>query len=125
MTAETTKPSQSVAECTPIPWQVNTEAGRPTREVFSGDILVADCGLYGLAWIDTEANAQFIVRAVNNFDALLRGAKEMREAAAACFRVIASVPNLIQELEKELHRVGISDGFGERIQEVIKKAELP
>jgi hypothetical protein len=48
--------------------------------------------------------------------------KEMRDACAACFRVIAS-NNLTEELEEELVRTEIEPGFGVRCQNLIKKLE--
>jgi hypothetical protein len=48
--------------------------------------------------------------------------KEMRDACAACFRVIAS-NNLVKEFEEELVRKKIKPGFGVRCQDLIKKLE--
>ena len=48
--------------------------------------------------------------------------KEMRNACAVCFRVIAS-NNLVKEFEEELVRTKIKPGFGVRCQNLIKKLE--
>jgi len=48
--------------------------------------------------------------------------KEMRNACAACFRVIAR-HELAEELEEELVLSNIKEGFGFRFQELIKKFE--
>jgi len=57
---------------------------------------------------------------------LLACLKEMREACASCFRVIAvtDVPdNLIPLLQAELKESGVADGFGLRADAAIAKAE--
>lgn len=56
--------------------------------------------------------------------------KEMREANAACFRVIANRIKSVNELEQELAQVRAEtgyckDGFGARCQDLIKKLEEP
>ncbi len=48
--------------------------------------------------------------------------KEMREACAACFRVIYS-GHLSHDLGKELTVLKIKDGFGIRCQELIRKLQ--
>ena len=48
--------------------------------------------------------------------------KEMREACAACFRVIARY-DLSAELGHELGETIVKDGFGVRCQKLIKKLE--
>lgn len=52
---------------------------------------------------------------------LLDCAKELREALAACFRVIYKQGG-VPELEEEFRRIGIKDGLGVRVQEAIKRA---
>jgi hypothetical protein len=48
------------------PYEVNTLAGRPNREVFAGNILIADCGCGpGLSLEDIEDNTKFIANACN------------------------------------------------------------
>jgi hypothetical protein len=53
---------------------------------------------------------------------LLRVAKELREACAACFRVICD-HGAIDAVEAELKRIGIKDGFGKRAQDTIAEVE--
>ena len=62
---------------TPIPWKVNTFAGRPNSEVFSNDTLICDCRATNVEMTseEIEANAEFIVRAVNSHQALLDALK--------------------------------------------------
>ena len=48
--------------------------------------------------------------------------KEIRDACAACFRIIGKY-ELARELEDELLEAGIKKGFGVRFQELIKKLE--
>ena len=48
--------------------------------------------------------------------------KEMREACAACFRVIAR-HELAEELETELTTSNVKKGFGVRFQDMIKEIE--
>ena len=48
--------------------------------------------------------------------------KEMREACAACFRVIAR-HELAEELEIELTLANVEKGFGVRFQDMIKTKE--
>ena len=56
---------------------------------------------------------------------LLASCKELREACAACFRVIARVPNLSEKLEVELRVAGVEKGFGKRAGDLISKVERP
>ncbi len=64
------------AEHTPIPWKIGTN--RNTHYVISGGtVVVARCETFPVHSVEIgEANAEFIVRAVNNFDALLAASKE-------------------------------------------------
>ena len=48
--------------------------------------------------------------------------KEMRNACATCFRVIAR-HELAEELEEELVTSNIKEGFGFRFQQLIKKLD--
>ena len=48
--------------------------------------------------------------------------KEMREACAACFRVIY-LRGLTEALEAEMLSTAVKDGFGVRCQDLIKKLE--
>jgi hypothetical protein len=47
---------------------------------------------------------------------------EIRNACAACFRVIARY-KLAEELERELIEANVKKGFGVRFQKLIKKQE--
>jgi hypothetical protein len=51
--------------------------------------------------------------------------KEMREACAACMRVIAQTPDptIMDRLGVELRRSGVSEGFGVRTQNFIAANE--
>jgi hypothetical protein len=53
---------------------------------------------------------------------LLLSCMELREACAACFRVIAHRSETVDEMEAELKRVGLKPAFGVRGQEAITKA---
>jgi hypothetical protein len=48
--------------------------------------------------------------------------KEMREACAACLRVLY-IEGLVDEIENEWKKIGIKRGFGKRCQELIAKLE--
>lgn len=55
---------------------------------------------------------------------LLEACKETREACAACFRVIAFLGgSAVDLLDVELSRCGVKEGFGQRAQNAIAKAE--
>jgi hypothetical protein len=54
---------------------------------------------------------------------MIESLKEMREACAACFRVIAKRSETIDEAEAEFSRIGLKEGFGGRCQDVIAEAE--
>jgi hypothetical protein len=49
--------------------------------------------------------------------------QEMRNACAACFRVIAK-HELAEELEKELLDADVKKGFGVRFQDLIEKITI-
>lgn len=53
---------------------------------------------------------------------LLEACMELRDACAACFRVIATQPGLSQALEVEFPLAGVMEGFGVRAQNAIRKA---
>lgn len=56
----------------PTPWEVNTLAGKPNREVFSGDNVVADTGTAGYEDTQlTEDLAKLIAEMRNQIDELL------------------------------------------------------
>ncbi len=55
-------------------------------------------------------------------DEIIPVLKEMREASAACFRVIYA-GNLVGHLEMELKKTKVQNGFGTRCQELIGKLE--
>lgn len=65
---------------TPGLWEVNTVAGKPYREVFSGDVLVCDCGATNVEMEpeEIEANARLISAAPD----LLKALKRILPAAA-------------------------------------------
>ena len=67
-------------------------------------------------------DAEFIVRAVNCHEELLASLKEMREACAACFRVIAK-HKLSEDAEDEFILSGLRKRFGVRTGAAIAKAE--
>jgi hypothetical protein len=69
-----------------------------------------------------EALADHVALLLKERTQLIEALDEMREAAAACFRVIASVPKLSDRLEQELIRAGVKEGFGGRAQDVLAKA---
>jgi hypothetical protein len=86
---------------------------------------------YGLGatdadWAVVKANAAFIVKAVNNHDALLASLKEMHAFAAACMRVVVKPEHAAcaAALDAEVAAAGIADGFGVRAQEALEKATV-
>lgn len=56
---------------------------------------------------------------------LLSSLKEMRDVAAACYRLIteSTDEHLMTDLEIELRRIEIADGFGKRADEAVRLAE--
>lgn len=56
---------------------------------------------------------------------LLKCLKETRDVAAACFRLINESTDeyLMDDLEAELRRIEIADGFGKRADEAVRLAE--
>ena len=54
---------------------------------------------------------------------LLNSLKEMREACAACFRVILQFDGATDILDAEFRRIGIREGFGQRASQAIAQAE--
>lgn len=60
---------------TPGTWEINTEAGRPYREVFSGDQLICDCGVGGVE--EVEANTRLIAAAPELLQALIHLSNEV------------------------------------------------
>jgi hypothetical protein len=112
---------------TPVPWTA-AEYSPILWEIFGEKemhVLFIDNNRQGLA------NAEFICRAVNTHDELLRACKELREVSAVCLRIFhkANWQQLenggIDELEKELKSLGIEKGFGVRAQQAIALAEKP
>lgn len=89
---------------TPGPWEVNTFAGRPYREVFSGNQGLCDCGIYGQEAQEIEANARLIAAAPEMYEALfkLRGAVDgilleyeyLTECKALALAALAKVYNV-------------------------------
>jgi hypothetical protein len=75
---------------------------------------------------EAAANADLIVRAVNNHDALLASLKEMHAFAAACMRVVVKPEHAAcaAALDAEVAAAGIAEGFGIRAQEAIEKATV-
>jgi len=65
-----------------------------------------------------KQEAEFITR-----EQLIAGLKEMREACAACFRVIIRYPGAAQQLDEELAKAGVPPGFGVAVQTLIAAAE--
>lgn len=70
-----------------------------------------------------EANAKFIVRAVNCHDELVAALKETRDACAAALRVVAKFAPDMDDLLAELRSANVSDGFGARADAALQKAE--
>jgi len=64
-----------------------------------------------------EANAHLMAAAPEMLEALM----ELREACAACFRIIAQEPGLATKLDEEFQRIGLNPGFGVRAQDVVRK----
>jgi hypothetical protein len=54
---------------------------------------------------------------------LLSSCKELTDACAACFRVIARETGLPQKLDEEFQRIGLVEGFGTRAKAAILKAD--
>lgn len=61
-------------------------------------------------------------RLISAAPALLYSLQEMRDACAACFRVVSRHP-LVDEMKAEFDRIGIQDGFGVRADQAIAKTE--
>jgi len=59
---------------TPTPWKVGFKNPQTIESETGKDI--AACGAYRLSLKEAEANADFIVRAVNSHEALLEAAKQ-------------------------------------------------
>ena len=64
----------------------------------------------------------------NAHDALVAALRETREAAAACFRVIADqdskhIDGILDQVEVELAKAGVKDGFGVRADAALALAE--
>lgn len=117
MTADPKLPRPELAQHTPTPWEV-VEPAEDLHEFEPPFGHRFDNGEWETAgWVrlapnvgDMQANAEFIVRAVNNFDSLL---------------------DLLREMREEL-KPGLTGGndyrdawqvFGKRIEEAIQKAE--
>jgi hypothetical protein len=65
----------SESKFTKGPWEVNTLAGRPNSEVFSGDdVLICDCRATNVVMEpeEIEANAHLIAAAPDMYEALKR-----------------------------------------------------
>jgi uncharacterized protein YqfB (UPF0267 family) len=54
---------------------------------------------------------------------IIKTLKEMREACAACFRVISNNESMVLLLDAHLKEIGVEDGFGVRCQDLIEKLE--
>ena len=81
MTKQSTAPELlpcRTSKFTAGPWEVNTLAGRPNREVFASDQGICDCGIYGGEADEIEANTALIAAAPEMYEAL-KEAKEFIE----------------------------------------------
>jgi len=67
---------------------------------------------------ELRANARLIAAAPE----LLLSCMELREACAACFRVISRRSETADEMEAEFKRIGLIEAFGVRAQDAITKA---
>lgn len=86
----------------------------------SSDYVIAE--VYELEGVN---NGPLMARApelLEQRDELLTSLKEMKEAAAACFRVILD-GGLMNDLALELRKAGVDNGFGLRANTAIAKAE--
>lgn len=81
--------------------------------------LVCELTPYVDEWTPEElANIQLIAAAPELLESLM----EMREACAACFRVIATQEGLVDAAEREFTSARLREGFGVRAQDAIAKA---
>lgn len=81
---------------------------------------MAECGAIADVY-HSLANARLVAAAPQ----LLKCLKETRDVAAACFRLIneSTDEHLMTDLEIELRRIEIADGFGKRADEAVRLAE--
>lgn len=76
------------------PWEVNTLAGRPNREIFSVfDDNIGDFGCGGLGFEATEANAEFVVAARNAIPTLLDEIEQKQVHVVVLEHQIALLPD--------------------------------
>lgn len=68
-------------------------------------------------------NPQITQIETKKLEALLKAAKEMREACAAAARVIAQRDDALDDFNWELRALGIRNGFGRRLQNAIAAVE--
>lgn len=110
---------------TPTPWRCDPDGYAEYIWGASGE-MVAQLRGHG-AGLPKRDNAEFIVRACNNLDALLESLKELHDASAAMMRTILKIDSTFgpSELECELRKAGIEFGFGLRAQQAIANAEAP
>lgn len=108
--------SLSETKWTPGPWNVQDAfiaIALEVRDAAQGN-LVAAMAMYP----EADADAHLIAAAPDLYNAAL----ELREAVAACFRTIATIPGLADRLELELIEAGVKEGFGKRAGEALDKA---
>jgi hypothetical protein len=136
MATETT----AVVQHSPLPWRVRPVVFDDWGLIRDADDRIAAKALRLLGDCDEmdrhrrdgtdpyDANAAFIVRAVNNHYALLETAKTLREALASLCRVMNTELDeqwhgVIARWEADMASLGIERGFGVRAQDVIAAAE--
>lgn len=76
---------------TPTPWIYLKDVNSPLYVIENGEIIVGR--------VDTKANAEFIVRAVNNHEALLKAAKLMLKLLESDGSTHYQWRNIIKEAE--------------------------
>lgn len=67
----------------------------------------------------TSEDAKHIVRCVNAHEALVEALIECRHVAAAMMRFVADQNNPNDGFADYMHRQGVKDGFGKRVEDVL------
>jgi hypothetical protein len=92
--------SEPMTEHTPTPWNIGISDNGRADWVFASGQAIADCEFINDKGV-TEANAAFIVKAVNNHDALV---KALEQCAASFSTAPGSVAQCQSEIGAEFQR---------------------